>query len=77
MYTSVGEFVNCWTSPFQTGYEPDGTYLERGDALMVTSDNSPQRIKLFPRSSVAYEQLLESVIAAARARQELSVSSVS
>jgi hypothetical protein len=44
---------------------------------MVTSDNSPQRIKLFPRSSVAYEQLLESVIAAARARQELSVSSVS
>lgn len=64
-------------SPFQTGYEPDGTYLERGDALMVTSDNSPQRIKLFPRSSVAYEQLLESVIAAARARQELSVSSVS
>ena len=64
-------------NPFQTGYEPDGTYLERGDALMVTSDNSPQRIKLFPRSSVAYEQLLESVIAAARARQELSVSSVS
>jgi hypothetical protein len=56
---------------------PDTGDAYRRDALMVTSDNSPQRIKLFPRSSVAYEQLLESVIAAARARQELSVSSVS
>lgn len=64
-------------SPFQTGYEPDGTYLERGESLMVTSDNSPQRIKLFPRSNIAYEQMAESVSRTARARQELSPSASS
>lgn len=64
-------------NPFQTGYEPEGTYLERGESLMVPLNDSPQRIKPFPRSHVAYGQLVESVISAARSCQELSVSSVS
>lgn len=79
-WTELGDGDKIYISernPFQTGYEPDGAYLERGDALMVPSDDAPQRIKLFPRSNVVYGQLTESVSRTARARQELSPSASS